>query len=193
MIDIAQMNNILQIDGVAKTITMQAGVLHIGAVKELEKNGLQFYVNVEIGNMTMGSASTCATKDASFISGGEIECGQVSSYCIGMKYVGHDGEAMEITEEKDEKMMEMYRGSYGMLGVVYEVTFRVKELKPMAVQHTSFSLNEFTEQLDSLIDDGRSMMLYLFPFRDEIVVEYRHDGDSSVKATSWQWCVRNWV
>eukprot|EP00172_Hildenbrandia_rubra_P000682 Plantae.Rhodophyta-Hildenbrandia_rubra.ctg1374.p1 GENE.Plantae.Rhodophyta-Hildenbrandia_rubra.ctg1374~~Plantae.Rhodophyta-Hildenbrandia_rubra.ctg1374.p1 ORF type:complete len:454 (-),score=69.23 Plantae.Rhodophyta-Hildenbrandia_rubra.ctg1374:77-1438(-) len=193
VIDITEMNNILKIDQEAKTISMQAGVLHIDAVRELEKYGLQFYVNAEIGNMTMGSGTTCATKDSSFVSAGEVEYGQVSSYCIGMKYIGHDGEIVEISEEKDEKMMELLRGSYGMFGVVYEVTLRVKDLKPMAVKHVSFSLDEFTEQLDNLLDGGRSMALYLFPYRNKIVVEYRYDGDPSVKVTSWQWRLRNWV
>src|SRR5687768_3473994 len=78
VIDMSRMNKILEIDKEAKTITMQAGVLHIDAARELEKHGLQFYVNVEIGNLTYGSGACCATKDASFYSSEEgWEFGQV--------------------------------------------------------------------------------------------------------------------
>ena len=61
VIDLTRMNKILKIDRAAKTITMQPGVLHIDAARELEKNGLQFYVNCEIGNLTYGSAACTAT------------------------------------------------------------------------------------------------------------------------------------
>ncbi len=37
------------------------------------------------------------------------------------------------------------------------------------------------------------MMLYLFPFLDKVVVEYRFDGESPMRANSWQWRLRNWV
>ena len=44
VIDITKMNQTLKIDKEAKTITMQAGKLHIDAARELEAVGLQFYV-----------------------------------------------------------------------------------------------------------------------------------------------------
>lgn len=68
VIDLTGMNRILDINKEAKTITMEAGVLHIDAARELEKQGLQFYVNVEIGNLTVGSGACGGTKDASYFS-----------------------------------------------------------------------------------------------------------------------------
>ena len=54
IIDMTQMNQILDIG--TDTITAQAGALYIDVANELEKKGLQFFVNVELGNLTMGSA-----------------------------------------------------------------------------------------------------------------------------------------
>lgn len=192
VIDITRMNRILGIDRENMTITMQAGVLHIDAAKELERNGLQFYVNCEIGNLTVGSGACCATKDASYISDGEMEFGQVSSYCIGMRAVQADGSILEVTEA-DGELLEMMRASYGLLGVIFEVTFRVKEIRPMAVEHVSYHVDEFADRLETLIAQNRSMMLYLFPFLDRVVVEYRFDGTGPLKSNSWQWRLRNWV
>ena len=42
MLDMTQMNRILKIDEEAKTITMEAGVLHIDAAKELEKHAGEY-------------------------------------------------------------------------------------------------------------------------------------------------------
>ena len=57
VIDLTRMNKILEIDGDKNTITMQAGVLHVDAARELEKHGRQFYVNIELGNLTVGSGA----------------------------------------------------------------------------------------------------------------------------------------
>lgn len=194
VIDITRLNRILKIDKAAKTITMQAGVLHIDAAKALEKEGLQFFVNVEIGNLTVGSGSCCGTKDASYYDDGRWEFGQVCSYCIGMKLVQPDGSIREVSEESDPDLMAALRTSYGMLGIVVEVTFRVKEISAMTVSHRAFHVDEFVEKLDALIDEKRSIMLYLFPFQDRVVVETRYDNpNEKVLPGSWQWKVRNYV
>lgn len=192
VIDMTRMNRILNIDEKAKTITMQAGVLHFDAAHELEKRDLQFYVNVEIGNMTVGSGACGATKDASYISDGKVEFGQVASYVVGIKAVLPNGEILEITEDQPE-LLEVMRSSYGMLGVIYEVTYKVKEIRPMAVEHVSYHVDEFANRLEELIGHGRSMMLYLFPFLDRVIVEYRYDGIGPLASNSWQWRLRNWA
>ncbi len=194
VIDLTNMNRILRIDKDAKTITMQAGVLHIDAARELEKHGLQFYVNVEIGNLTVGSGACGGTKDASYYSEkeGKYEFGQVASYVIGMKVVLPDGKILEVTKD-DPELLEVMRSSYGMLGIVFEVTYKVKEIRPMAVEHIAYHVDEFADRLTELIDNNRSMMLYLFPFLDRVVVEYRYDGKGPLISNSWQWRLRNWV
>jgi hypothetical protein len=194
VLDMSGFNKILNIDKDKREITMQAGVLHIDAAKELEKNGLQFYVNVEIGNLTVGSGACGGTKDASYYSKAEgWEFGQVASYCIGVKAVQPDGSILEVTEESDPKLMAAMRSSYGMLGVIYEVTYKVKPISAMAVEHKVYHVDEFADQLKALISGERSMMLYLFPFLDKVVVEYRSDAPGEVKPGSWQWRVRNYT
>lgn len=193
VIDLTRMNKILNIDKDAKTVTMQAGVLHIDLARELERHGLQLYVNCEIGNLTYGSAACGATKDASYHTDAEgWEFGQVAAYCIGVKAVAANGELLEVTEA-DGELMEAMRSSYGMLGVIYEVTFRVKEIKPMAVEHIVYHVDEFADRLEELIGGNRSMMLYLFPFLDRVMVEYRWDGSPPIRSHSWQWRLRNFV
>ena len=194
VLDMSGFNKILNIDKDEREIIMQAGVLHIDAAKELEKNGLQFYVNVEIGNLTVGSGACGGTKDASYYSEAEgWEFGQVASYCIGVKAVQPDGSILEVTEESDPKLMAAMRSSYGMLGVIYEVTYKVKPISAMAVEHKVYHVDEFADQLTALISGERSVMLYLFPFLDKVLVEYRSDAPGEVEPGSWQWRVRNYA
>ncbi len=194
VIDMKGMNKILSIDKQTKTITMEAGVLHIDAAKALEKEGLQFYVNCEIGNLTVGSGACGGTKDASYFADGAWEFGQVASYCVGMKAVQADGSILEVTEDNEPELMAAMRSSYGMLGVIYEVTFKVKQISAMRFEHAAFHVNEFADRLDELIAQDRSMMLYLFPFLDRVVIEYRENArDVPIEPDSWQWRVRNYT
>ena len=193
VIDVTRMNKILKIDKQARTVTMQPGVLHIDLARELERNGLQLYVNCEIGNLTYGSAACSATKDASFFSSAEgWEYGQVNSYCVGVKAVAAEGSLFEVTQ-KDGELLEAMRSSYGMLGVIYEVTFKVKDIKPMAIEHVVYHVDDFANRLDELLAGKRSIMLYLFPHLDSVMVEYRWEGTPPIKSHSWQWKLRNYI
>ena len=182
-----KMNRILDIG--AHSITVEAGARHIDMARELAKRGLQFYVNTEIGSLTAGSAACAGTKDASFPG----EFGQVGSYVVGMKLVLPNGDLFEITEAQPD-LMQKARSSYGLFGIVYEVTFRVRPLTPMKVYHETFTLEEFVAKLDSLKDRDCSMMYYIFPFADRITVEFRsYNPGAAGEPNRSAWILRNYL
>jgi FAD/FMN-containing dehydrogenase len=123
-----QMDRILSIG--PDTVTAEAGALYNDVANVLQRHSLQFFVNTKIGSLSMGSAACCGTKGASMPG----DFGQVCSYAIAMRMVTPAGEVVEVTEEQPEFLQAM-RSSYGLFGIVYEVTFRVKPLRPMAVRH----------------------------------------------------------
>jgi len=183
-----KMNRILDIG--TDTVTAEAGALYIDVAKELQKHGLQFYVNVEIGNPTIGSAACGGTKDASMPG----EFGQACSYASVIKLVTPSGEIVEVTEEQPE-LLQAVRASHGLFGIIYEATFRVKPLRSMAVHHETYSLDEFDKQLPALKAREESIMMYIDPFLDTITLKfrrYREDKDPA-RARSWQWKLRNLV
>src|ERR1700730_969714 len=64
IIDMTRMKRILQIDTESMTLTAEAGLQLVHASKALRVKGMQFITNVEIGNITLGSAACCHSKDA---------------------------------------------------------------------------------------------------------------------------------
>src|SRR6516162_7142671 len=97
-----KMNRVLKIS--ENTVTAEAGALYIDVAKELEKHGLQFYVNTEIGNLSIGSAACAGTKNASMPApAGSYESGQVGSYVTCVKMVLPSGELVTISEEEQLK------------------------------------------------------------------------------------------
>jgi FAD/FMN-containing dehydrogenase len=96
LIQMSRMNRILEIG--ADTVTVQAGAIAIEIAHQLEKHGMQFYVNTEIGNLSVGSAACAGTKDASMPG----EYGQVGSYITRIKMVLPSGELFEVLDEQPE-------------------------------------------------------------------------------------------
>ena len=187
MIRMTKMNRILEIT--SGTVTVQAGAIHIDIAQELEKRGLQFYVNTEIGNLTAGSAACAGTKDASFPG----EYGQVGSYITGVKMVLPSGDLMEVTDDQPE-LMQKVRSSYGTFGIIYEVTYRIRPMLPMAVHHETFSTSDFVSRLPELRARGESLMFYIFPFDDLITVEFRrYNPGAAGDPERHVWALRNYL
>ena len=187
LIKMAGMDRILNIG--TDSVTVQAGALYINIAKELEKHRLQFYVNTEIGSLSAGSAACAGTKDASLPG----EFGQVSSYVTSIKMVLPSGDLFEVTEDQPE-LMQKVRSSYGTFGIVYEVTFRVRPLIPLAVHHETFSIDDFAQRLPELKARGQSLMFYIFPFENLITVEFRsHNPGATGDANRHIWPLRNYL
>jgi FAD/FMN-containing dehydrogenase len=183
-----KMNRVLKIGD--DTLTVEAGATHLSMAKQLEAAKKQFYVNTEIGSLTAGSAAIAGTKDSSMPG----EFGQVGSYIIGVKMVRPDGGLLEITEASDPALMRQVRSSYGMFGIVYEVTYRIRALTPLAVHHKTFELEEFIDALPGLKALNYSMMYYFFPFENKITVEFRkYNPDATGEPNRTAWALRNHI
>jgi FAD/FMN-containing dehydrogenase len=182
-----KMNRILNVT--ADSLTVEAGAIHIDMAQALAAQNLQFYVNTEIGNLTAGSASCGGTKDSSFPG----EYGQVGSYITGVKMVLPSGDLLEVTDAQPE-LMQLVRASYGTFGIVYEVTYRIRALLPLAVHHKTFHLADFVQQLPELKALDYAMMYYIFPFDDLITVEFRkYNPGASGEPNKIIWPLRNYI
>src|ERR1700722_13269079 len=115
-----KMNQILNVG--ADTLTVQAGATHLQMAKLLEAQNLKFYVNTETGSLSAASASCAGTEDAAF----DGEFVQVGSYVIGVKMVLPSGDLLEVTEADQPDLMQLVRCSYGLFGIVYEVTYKIR-------------------------------------------------------------------
>lgn len=142
MIDMSGLKEIVAIEPKSMTITARAGLQWIDAAMALRKQNLQFFTNIEIGNMTLGSAACCHSKDG--LDGTEFA--QASSYVTAMKWVTPSGELAEASERSDPATLRMMRSSYGLAGVVYEVTFRVKPLEAIHFIYLPRPVSQLSER-----------------------------------------------
>jgi FAD/FMN-containing dehydrogenase len=153
----------------------------------LKERGLQPYITTEIGNVTMGAMATAATKDSSFPG----DFGQVSSYVTGMRLVAPDGKIRELTERDNPEEMQIIRSSYGLFGIVYEVTIKVRPTTALAVRHYSLSLDNFRKYFPIYKARGYAVMYYIFPYVKRVVVELRKDNPEAQPTSRHRWVYRN--
>jgi hypothetical protein len=157
VLDMSRMNRVIKIDKNKKILTAQAGIQQIDAAKALRAQGLQFMLNIEIGNMTLGSAACCHTKDA--LDG--IELGQVSSYVTGMKWVTPSGDLAEASEDSNPELLTKMRSSHGLAGVIYEVSFRLKPIEAIHLTYLPRPVDELTAaEVDDLIDGSEGLICW---------------------------------
>lgn len=187
LVDMRGMSRIIEIT--SDTVTVEAGAQYVDVAETLRERDLQFYVNTEIGNITMGAAATTATKDSSFPNP-EI-LGQVGSYVCGVRLVAPDGTIRALTEENDPEEMRLIRSSYGLLGIVFEVTMRIKPLTTQSVRHVHLTEDEFEAALPGYIAENYAIMMYFFPHAGIITVELRKEEPNDPPRVQWRWRLRN--
>jgi FAD/FMN-containing dehydrogenase len=191
IVDMRGMSRILHVG--EDTITAEGGALYIDLARELERRDLQVHVNTEIGCLTIGSGACCTTKDASMPG----EHGQISAYVVGMKIVTPSGDVLEVTED-DPELLQAARSSFGLFGIVCEVTLRARPLQQLSVQHRTFRVAQFADLLPELIETDASLMFYLFPFVDRVSVEFRQyvgdaRGPGAERPNRTTWRLRNFT
>jgi hypothetical protein len=153
----SRMNRVLDIDKSNLTITAEAGLQIIDASKALGAQDLQFLTNIEIGNMTLGSAACCHSKDA--LDG--VEFGQFNSYLTRMKWISPSGDLAEASETESPDLLYRMRSSYGLCGIVYEATFRVKPVEALHFSYLPRPIDELTqEEVDGIIDSAEGLICW---------------------------------
>jgi FAD/FMN-containing dehydrogenase len=187
MLDMTGMTRIIEIG--EDFVTAEAGALYIDVAEELARHNKQFHVNTEIGNITLGAAACAATKDSSLVE--TSRWGQVSSFVSGLKVVKPDGSVRSYTEDEHPEEMRLLRSSYGLLGVIVEVTLRIKPLTAVYARHSIYSLEEFKAAVPGLVAQGYALMMYFYPFANRVVVETRRELPGVQPNSSGGWWLRN--
>lgn len=167
------------VDPIRRTITVSANFTLIQIRDALRSHRLELPVAPEIGNATAGSVACAGTKDSSLfqrppVNGDEPTLGsgfgQVGSAIIEVKMIDARGEDVTVT---GPDLVEI-RSSYGLLGIIYEVTFQAEPLVPLHNSHEfiSFPANA-PPSIEAIFGDAQAVLGFLEPYRPGILVERR--------------------
>jgi hypothetical protein len=171
--------NDMRIDMEAGTITVGAYVKMIQIRDELRRHGMQTEVMPEIGSASAGSVACCGTKDSSL---GPAGLGQITSTVVRVKLVNSRGEVEEVSESGDPERMRAVRCSYGLFGIIYEVTFRIQPFVQLHNSYESLRL-EPTPSVERIFGEADGVMSFAQPYYRRLIVERRKVVDRGVSTT----------
>jgi hypothetical protein len=187
VIDMTAMDQILKVDAYSDTITVQAGVRLHQLIDVLAENGLELAGNFELMNRTVGGAVASGCVGPSMRGAGAFFARQV----IGMKVITPSGKVMELTRKK-KNIMNAFRLSYGMLGIICIVTLKVRPITPFTATHRKCTIDQFAGSAARLASANVGLKFYVLPFRDRVYLDLRTNSPDTRSTHSIPWKIKDW-
>jgi len=151
-IDISDLTSIIDIDPVARTCTAESGVMFEDLVAATLRYGLVPIVVPELKSITIGGAvSGCSIESMSFRYGGFHDT------CVEYEVITAGGDVLRCTPDNEHALVfQMIHGSFGTLGVLAKLTFRLVPAKPFVhvVYETYATLSEYRAAIWRHYRDG---------------------------------------
>lgn len=136
-INIKGFNHILQLNPQERTCVAESGLTFFDLVNETLKHNLIPLTVPELKGITIGGAvSGCSVESMSFKYGGFHDS------CIEYEIITGEGERLICSKEENAQIFDMVHGSYGTLGVITKIKFKLMPAKPY-VRMTYFKFDRF--------------------------------------------------
>jgi hypothetical protein len=108
-----------------------------------------------------------------------------------MKIVTPGGKLLQVGNEK-ENLLSAFRLSYGMLGVIFELTLRVRPITPFAAVHRRCTIKQFAAAAEKLSASDVGVKFYLMPFRDRVYLDLRRYSADARGTRKMAWKLKDW-
>jgi hypothetical protein len=185
-LDLSTMNRVLKIE--RDRVTVQPGISLTDLAQILSDEGLELVGGFDLANRTVGGAVAAAGLEASMA--GDV--GQFASHVVQVKVLSPNGKKF-VVNEKTKSLLALMRLSYGLLGVIYEITLRVRPVEGFAVQTAKVSFKDFGKLGGKLLGAKAAVKLYLLPFRDRIFLELRRPAADADPGRKFAWRLKDWA
>jgi FAD/FMN-containing dehydrogenase len=185
-LDLSCMNRVLKID--KDTVTVQPGISLPDLAEVLADEGLELIGGFDLASRTVGGAVCAAGLEASMA--GDV--GQFAAHAVQLKVLSPSGRRF-VVSDRTKSLLALMRLSYGLLGVVYEITLRVRPIQGFAVQTAKTGFKDFGKLGDRLLSASAGVKLYLLPFRDRIYFELRRPAAEGDPGKKFAWRLKDWT
>jgi FAD binding domain/D-arabinono-1,4-lactone oxidase len=187
VIDTTALNNIRDVNLQNFTVTVQPGVRIRELAAELASQGLELEGSHDLMDRTVGGAVASGCIGPAIGEDGSLFASQVQS----LKVATAAGAPLEVGAEKASLLSAM-RLSYGMLGVFYELTLRVRPIQPFAASHRRCSTAEFANICEKIARSQAGVRFCLMPFRDRVYLDLRRYNSTSSEGGRLPWRIKDW-
>jgi len=115
----------------------------------------------------------------------------LSSQVVSLKLVTPAGKRVKV-QSTQENLLHAFRLSYGMLGVLYEITLRVRPIRTFVVSHRRCTFEQFSAVAERLAGLDVGLKFYLLPFRDRVYLDIRRQGTGTTGTHRIPWKLKDW-
>ena len=186
IMDMTAMNRILQIR--ARTVKVQAGMRLRDLARKLAVYDLELVGSYEQPDRTVGGLISSGSLSAGLPADGAHLASSMTSVGVVMP----SGEIVEYGEDLPE-MLDLIRQGYGLMGVVYCITLKIRKPVSYSIRHRKIGFAELATITPSLATTTNGVKLFLLPFRDRVYIELHSATSSDQHPKSFAWKLRDWI
>ena len=187
LVDMTSMCEMINVDAYNDTVTCQAGVRIGTLAEELADHGMELIGGHELLNRTVGGAIAGGCIGPSIGGDGAFFASQV----ISLKLVAPNGALLEVKQD-EKNLLNAFRLSYGMLGIIYQVKLRVRPTRTFTASHRRCSIKMFAAALEQLPKADFGAKFYLLPFRDRVYLDLRQHSPEDEANRHIPWKIKDW-
>jgi hypothetical protein len=187
IVDMTAFDNILNIDAYNDTVVVQAGVRIGKLIDALATHGLELAGAHDLLNRTVGGAIAGGCIGPTIANGGGLFATQV----ISLKVVTPAGQLLQIGH-KDKNLLNAFRLSYGMLGVIHEATLRVRPITPFQAVHRRCTIPQFGALTERICASNVGVKFFLMPFRNRVYLDLRRYSAEQQGPRKIAWQIKDW-
>jgi len=181
------LDRVIRVDTNNRTVTVETGLPIETLVATLAEDGLELIGGFELQGRTVGGAVAAPCYGPCIGSSGSY----FSSHVVAMKVITADGKMFAI-DAGQKNLLAAFRMSFGLLGVIYEVTLRVRPIRTFTASHRRVTIDKFASIVDTLSVSNVGFKFFLMPYRDRVYLDLRrYDTDPGNTYTA-PWRLKDW-
>lgn len=187
VLDMTAFSEIINIDAAAQQVTVQAGVRLGELCRALAEQGMELDGSHDLVSRTVGGAVAGGCNGPAI----GADHGLFAAQVIAMKLVTPTGNLLNVGSGK-KSLLNVFRLSYGMLGVIYELILKARPIMAFTANHRRCSLAQFSKAIDPLVRTNAGMRFLFLPFSDAVYLDLRR-FDAAARATAnIPWKIKDW-
>ena len=187
VVDLTGLDQITNIDAYGGTVTVQPGVRIGDLASELAEYGLELAGGHDLMSRTVGGAVAGACIGPAFGDDGAFFASQVKS----IRLITPNGKPIEIAQHQPN-LLNAFRLSFGMLGIIYEITLKVRPIRPFAVTHRCCTFDQFAGVAEKISNVDVGLKFYLLPFCDRVYLDLRRYSPAARSTHRIPWKIKDW-
>jgi FAD/FMN-containing dehydrogenase len=171
ILDTRPLSGLVSVNKKEMTATFRGGTKIHACGRPLHDHGLALINQGDIDDQTIAGSIATGTH------GTGIDLGSITSYVTALKIILVDGSEVECSASKEPDLFQAARLSLGAVGIVTEVTLKVREAYRLEEQKTLTPIDDVMENIDYLTSASRHFEYFWYPGRTEAICKATNETE----------------